>query len=148
MKLIFWITCAFPLQIKKYCMLNRISQGGPVIICCFWEGGGRGRRGVGDLYFCHSIDSTLPILSHCQLYFSLSTSHGSMNWVAVSSRPPFLFFFPQCYHVVPCFVTARFIKMWIKKKRGKKSSEVIATTGLVRVNYMWVSYGSTLLLRD
>ena len=146
MKLIFWITCAFPLQIKKYCMLNRISQGGPVIICCFWEGGGEGEEGDWRFIFL-SLHSTLPILSHCQLYFSLSTSHGSMNWVAVSSRPPFLFF-PSMLSRRALFVTARFIKMWIKKKRGKKSSEVIATTGLVRVNYVWVSYGSTLLLRD
>ena len=126
-------------------MLNRISQGGPVIICCFWEGG-EGEEGGWRFIFL-SLHSTLPILSHCQLYFSLSTSHGSMNWVAVSSRPPFLFF-PSMLSRRALFVTARFIKMWIKKKRGKKSSEVIATTGLVRVNYVWVSYGSTLLLRD
>ena len=66
------------------------------IPCTFPEfevrGGGGSRRGFGELYFCHSIDSTLPILSYCQSYFSLSTSHGgSMNCVAVSSRPPFLF---------------------------------------------------------
>ena len=100
-----------------------------------------------------TLPRILPILSHCQLYFSLSTSHrGSMDCVAVSSRPPFPFFSLNAitHHVVPCFVTARCIKMWIKKKRGKRSSEVIATSGLarvkkkLRVGFIWIY---TLLLK-
>ena len=62
-------------------------------------------------------------------------------------------FFPLnaiTHHVVPCFVTARCIKMWIQKKRGKRSSEVIATSGLarvkkkLRVGFIWIY---TLLLK-
>ena len=32
----------FSLQIRKYCMLNKISKGGPVIICCLDGGVGGG----------------------------------------------------------------------------------------------------------